>query len=375
LREIVFRNSKRRLLVFLGFLCLVGPYAYFSRDLAPYLPLGVSTPNEVHDVPRVIAHKALRTGEPGNTLEAVQRLMTSEIDGMELDVQLSADGVPFVFHETYLDGHTTGEGRASSKTWSELSELQLTFDGKPSHYRIPALQQVLKTVGRSKYLFLDAKDFGVHDTGMARALADLVRSNDVYPTVVVESFNPVVLMRVRRESARIRLMFDFADDVTPTAEETAAQLAEIPWLLKQDWFRRRVIDWVKPDFLGPRFSVSPERLQLMARNGYPLVAWTVDDPELALGLFEKGVRGVETNLPFEMKKRLDSQLSQTIDDASGFTLTHVAQIIRAQTEDDVRRALSDTILSSAFYHHIADEDLRVSAQGSGLLEVAGVATE
>jgi len=168
--------------------------------------------------------------------------MASDIDGIELDVQLSADGVPFLFHETHLDGHTTGEGRASSKTWAELSDLQLIVDGKRSHYRIPALQQVLKTVGRTKYLFLDAKDFGIRDTGMARALADLVRSNDVYPTVVVESFNPVLLLRLRREAPRIRLMFDFADDVTPTAEETPAQLAEIPWLLKQNWFRRRVID-------------------------------------------------------------------------------------------------------------------------------------
>jgi hypothetical protein len=66
----------------------------------------------------------------------------------------------------------------------------------PSHYRIPALQQVLKDCGRSKYLFLDAKDFGVRDTGMARALADHVRSNDVYPTVVIESFNPFLLMRL-----------------------------------------------------------------------------------------------------------------------------------------------------------------------------------
>jgi len=78
----------------------------------------------------------------------------------------------------------------------------------------------------------------------------------------------------------------------------------------------------------------------MARNGYPLVAWTVDDPELALALFEKGVRGVETNIPFKMMKRLHSQLSQTVDDASGLNLTRVAQVIRVQTEDDVRRALS-----------------------------------
>ena len=107
LRNTVFRNSKKRFLVLLPILCLVGSYAYFSRELAPYVPSAISTPNEVYDFPRIIAHKALGTAAPGNTLEAVERLMSSEIEGIELDVQLSADGVLFVFHETYLDGHTT----------------------------------------------------------------------------------------------------------------------------------------------------------------------------------------------------------------------------------------------------------------------------
>jgi glycerophosphoryl diester phosphodiesterase len=75
--------------------------------------------------------RPLGTGEQEHSRGGLQRLMTPTSMGIELDVQLSADGVPFVFHETYLDGHTTGKGRASSKTWAELNDLQLIVDGKP----------------------------------------------------------------------------------------------------------------------------------------------------------------------------------------------------------------------------------------------------
>src|SRR5262245_552624 len=90
----------RRLLRGLGLVGLAGSL-YVSLVEAPYAPTGFLTPNEVHDLPRVIAHKAHGgAGDvPGDTLEAVQALLDTDIEAFEIDIQLSKDGVPFVFHE------------------------------------------------------------------------------------------------------------------------------------------------------------------------------------------------------------------------------------------------------------------------------------
>ena len=50
-----------------------------------------------------IAHRGWRQHYPENTLIAFQQALAAGALNIELDVQLSADGVPFVFHDANLD--------------------------------------------------------------------------------------------------------------------------------------------------------------------------------------------------------------------------------------------------------------------------------
>jgi FAD/FMN-containing dehydrogenase/glycerophosphoryl diester phosphodiesterase len=332
------RGRLRRLAAAPGCFALIS-LAFVLSVEAPYSPSGFVTPNEVYDLPRLVAHKAAGTGVAGNSLEAVQKLLETEIAAFEIDVRLSKDGIPMVLHEETLDGFTTGHGTVGDRTADELSRLRLRANGRDTPYAVPRLEDVLALVGRSKVIFLDAKDASVGDSGMARALSELIRKHDVHPTVVVESFNPVFLWRLRKADPRVRVMFDFADDTTATAEENQAQLAQIPWLLRQEPFRRAVRRLVKPDLLGPRFSVAPARLRGLADYGYPLVAWTVDDPEQAARLVEAGASSIMTNRPLELAEALKGRLERSLDDASRMNRTAVSQLVEAGSEDDVRRAL------------------------------------
>lgn len=280
-----------------------------------YAPAGYNTANEVYDIPPIIAHKAAGLGAPGNSLEAVRRHLQSGADALELDVSLNSAGTPVLAHDPKQAKKTTG---APPDT----------------------LEDALALIGRRKTVFLDIKDFNILDSGMAAALARLIAERELYASVIIESFNPIFLMRLRRLDPHIRLMFDFADDAAPAAEESPAQLGRIPWLLKQEWFRSWVIRQIRPDLLGPRFSTSPERLRAWAALGYPLVCWTVDDPAIARRLLSEGVVAVQTNDPLGMAKALKGSFSRPIDDSSGLHRTLIEDLRRPGSEEDLRSVLA-----------------------------------
>ena len=86
-------------------------------------------------------HRGCR-GIPGideNTLEAFRWAIENGCGGLEFDVHLSSDGVPFVFHDECLTRLTTGRDRRRVETmsWAELSVVKLSNGGS-----IPSLDQM-----------------------------------------------------------------------------------------------------------------------------------------------------------------------------------------------------------------------------------------
>ena len=87
-----------------------------------------------------VAHRGLWTpgGAPENSLAAFQAACAGGY-GIELDVQLSADGEAVVFHDWTLERLTGAEGRLTDRSLADLRELRLagTEEG------IPTLAEVL----------------------------------------------------------------------------------------------------------------------------------------------------------------------------------------------------------------------------------------
>ncbi|MBI2813476.1 MAG: glycerophosphodiester phosphodiesterase [Opitutae bacterium] len=73
----------------------------------------------------VIAHRGASAEKPENTLAAFRRALALKADGIELDVQVTRDGVPAVFHDAGLRRLTGRPGRLADHTWRELKELRV----------------------------------------------------------------------------------------------------------------------------------------------------------------------------------------------------------------------------------------------------------
>ncbi|MES2186550.1 MAG: glycerophosphodiester phosphodiesterase [Pseudomonadota bacterium] len=73
--------------------------------------------------PRWIAHRGAGKLAPENTMAAFRLGAQHGFRMFECDVKLSADGVPFLLHDTTLERTTNGRGKAGALAWGALAQL------------------------------------------------------------------------------------------------------------------------------------------------------------------------------------------------------------------------------------------------------------
>ena len=95
----------------------------------------------------IVAHRGVAEQAPENTLPAFRDAKKLGADAVVLDVRLTADKVPVVFHYFYLDGLTSLTGAICQYTWNELHQAKLFQNGMPAtDISIPTLEKVLDGV-------------------------------------------------------------------------------------------------------------------------------------------------------------------------------------------------------------------------------------
>ena len=153
-------------------------------------------------LPLWIAHRGAGTLAPENTLAAFRVGAAHGYRAFECDVKLSADGVPFLLHDTRLDRTTPERGVAGEREWAELSRIDAggwhsrTYAGEP----IPSLEAVARYVRRNGFaLNIEVKPTPgfEHTTGHAVAEACLRLWHEAAAPPLLSSFRPDALQGAR----------------------------------------------------------------------------------------------------------------------------------------------------------------------------------
>lgn len=155
--------------------------------------------------PLWIAHRGAGTLAPENTLAAFRLGGRHGYRCFECDVKLSADGVPFLLHDSTLERTTSGKGTAGELPWSELAQLDAggwhsrLYAGEP----MPTLQALARYVRRNGYTFnIEIKPTPGQEEETGRVVAEHVRrlwAGDTTPPLL-SSFRPDTL-RAARDAA------------------------------------------------------------------------------------------------------------------------------------------------------------------------------
>ena len=149
--------------------------------------------------------------------------------------------------------------------------------------RIPLLEEVFGLLGSRVVYDIEIKYFRRRESGIPRALAEMISRYGLQERVMVSSFNPLVLRRFRSLTPRIATALIFAKH------------QEVPFYLRRGEGRRLV----RCDALKPKFDqiTLQSVTRWSKREGYPLLPWTVDDAEEAKRLIGLGARGIISNNP------------------------------------------------------------------------------
>jgi len=159
----------------------------------------------------IIAHRGASNHAPENTISAFDRALEMGFHHVELDAQLSSDGVAVVFHDGTLERTTDGSGPLAGCTLAQLKGLDAGswFDQAFGGERIPTLGELLLRYRGRAYLHLELKSEEERLPGIVAEL--LVKagwpteekvepaSGQSWPTfgVAISSFHKAQLDRMR----------------------------------------------------------------------------------------------------------------------------------------------------------------------------------
>lgn len=147
----------------------------------------------------IIAHRGLRSEHLENTLEALKSAFDMGVDGVEFDVQLSADMVPMVFHDRSLMRLTGVENNIDHVSVGELSKIRQVNECYQSAYRIARLDEVLSAMPSGKLINIELKETTrmKGQKGMKHVL-DCIAPHKGRLTMVISSFDPRILELVHK---------------------------------------------------------------------------------------------------------------------------------------------------------------------------------
>lgn len=158
---------------------------------------------------KIWAHRGCSQRYPENTLLAFEKAMELEnLEGIELDIQLTKDGELVVIHDERVDRTTEGIGFVRDYTLSELKRFHIYADAGPSQ-SIPTMGEVFDLLGpklkTGMKLNIELKNSIYPYNGMEEKIVGMVHKQGVQTAVVYSTFYAKSLAKIREIDAGAEL--------------------------------------------------------------------------------------------------------------------------------------------------------------------------
>jgi glycerophosphoryl diester phosphodiesterase len=221
--------------------------------------------------PLIFAHRGFGDYGPDNSLYAVEHALEANMDGADLVAQLTSDGELVMFRDPSVDRLTSGSGRVGDKTLKEMLALDLgpKYKAGLSGAYVRTFEDFVRAVKQRGAIMVELRVPGSAPTGIEQRAVKIIRKYDAHLSVVLSSYNPLVLYRVKEIDPLVRTAFIFTD----TEQDDAADL---PWALRQEFVRRAIRKFVRYDMLSINHQVDDAVSDRLIEKGWPAFIWTPD---------------------------------------------------------------------------------------------------
>lgn len=214
----------------------------------------------------IIGHRGAKGHAAENTLASFQKALDLNVDGVELDVHLTADEEIVVIHDETIDRTTSGNGFVNALS---LAALQA--------FEIPTLSQVFDLIGRKCFINVELKG-----SGTAKPVAALIEKYVLekkwnYNDFVVSSFDWNMLQEIHHLNPKIPIGV-----LTLTDLDLAIGYAQ----------------FIHAYSIHPYFHLlTAENTIEMQQKGFHVFPWTVNEPEDLQKIKSFHVNGIITDFP------------------------------------------------------------------------------
>lgn len=230
-------------------------------------------------LPTLIAHRGNAAEFPENTLPALQSAVALGVRHVEFDVQLTADEVPVLFHDSDLERVADRPGCVHDLTWAQLREIPVgeakRFGQRHAPTFAPSLAQVVDALAGwdGVTAFVEVKRASLRRFGHETVLRQIASVlGPVLSRCVLISFDLPSLKTLRSMTgARIGWVISGYDDAT--CAEVAA---------------------VVPEFLFADLECLPEGPEPLWQGPWEWAIYEVRDLGTAQACLARGARYVET---------------------------------------------------------------------------------
>lgn len=219
-----------------------------------------------------IAHRGAKACEPENTLQAFQKALDLNSDGIELDVHLSADGHIIVMHDETIDKMTNGIGAVNTFTLAELKSFLIA-----DKHQIPTLNEVFDLVRKRCFINIELKNADTSKQVVSLIEEYIAEEGWDYGHFIVSSFDWNALQEVHNLNSDIPIGVLTEEDL-----DTALAFAES--------IQAKAIH---PDF----HLLNADNVRKMQEKGFWVLPWTVNVEEDIQKVKSYNVNGIISDNP------------------------------------------------------------------------------
>jgi len=234
---------------------------------------------------KIWAHRGSSGFAPENTLPAFKIAKELNVDGIELDVQMTKDGELVVIHDESIDRTSDGSGWVKDFTLAELRTFNFN-NGKNGFgfVEIPTLREVYEMFQGTDYVInVELKTGVIAYDGIEKKVHELTVEMGMEKQVIYSSFSHTSVLKMQQFVTEEKTAFLFSDG----------------WLDVVEYGKKYGVNALHPALY---YQGLKEMVKEAHDKGMKVHVWTVNEEEHALMLRDMGVDAIITNHPGKMRE-------------------------------------------------------------------------
>lgn len=202
-KHLIITKIERKMLRFFKRRRLLSLFVIMSYLTVTFL-LNYSFVEQIFNWDIVVASHRGYYSAPENSISGIRTAIEKGIDAVEIDVQMTLDGILVLNHDDTLKRVAGINKKVSDMTYAEIKEVSIGAKTTYQDEKIPSLEEALEEIRGKIKVIIDIKTSET-DKRVAQSLANLIEAKSLLDDVYVQSFSQDILDEVRLINPDIKI--------------------------------------------------------------------------------------------------------------------------------------------------------------------------